>query len=237
MLETAHLTDVVRFILESDDSYYNNPKRLISGFRDLYTGNQSIADDFINVISELSPLIKNGYAGLNDILKVIPANSELTVFAPILKTIYIYHRSSDLSRYELLLQNKYCDTKIKNTEKRIEHNYSIESSIEYFRCSHMREIIYGEIINLEWNCINPLIVSIAAGNVRMDVSKMSSLGISALFDSYDLILLDYVGNILDKKTINIKFRETTYCLNCGQLIWDRNDRFCTICGVKVCYEK
>lgn len=236
MLDTTNLTEVVRFIVESDDSFYKSPKRLIYGVRDLYTGNQLIKEDFISLIKLITPLLNEGYLRIKDIVNILQQNSKRDIFFPILKDVYVNHDCKELCSYEHHLQAAYTNKTSLLRNRNRDCNHSIQSSIVYFRTEYTKKFIYGEIIKIEWECVNPVIIILSAGKQAMDVSGLSSLCISALYDSYELLIQDLDGTVIDKKSLIIEYKTIFYCINCGCMIRDSEDIYCTHCGVRVYHD-
>ena len=233
MLDTSKLTEVVRFLLESDDSFYENPERLIYGFKDLYTGNQSIYEDFVASISALSSI--DDSVSVTVINNLISRQSKYAVFAPILKCIFVNGNCLNIWRYEQSIQDAYNTSKIKHNRRNRNNSCDsgTKSSIKYFRSNQEKEVLFGDIITFEWMCVNPIVVLLQAGGQRMEVSGLTSLCLKALFDCYDLILQDLKGNILASQKVYIDYRKVTYCINCGQIIYDYTDTYCTECGMRI----
>lgn len=236
MIDTTKLTEVVRFILESDDSFYNSPRCLIYSFKDIFTGDPQIKEDFIKALKTLSPFINNGNIQVKEIINILSFDEKNTVFLPVLKCIYVRHNCIGIVEYEQSIQTYYAGSHSDLGHRLRQHDYSLRSSIVSFKITPERELLYGEKIKLEWECINPVIISLYAGNQKMDVSGLSCIFVSALFDCYELYIEDLVGNILDQKKLQINYRKVSYCINCGQMIYDYRDRYCVRCGMKICYE-
>lgn len=230
MLNSKHLTKVIRFLIESDDSFYNQPNRFISAVRDLYDGNIIILDDFVELIKYLSSDLYGNNIRFATLRAAVQRCNKNIFFLDFLKCLFLDKNIDALCLLESSLQSIYSS---KKSSDDIKYDNSTTSSITSFFISNDRSIEYGGVIKLEWECINPFQIILKAGEEEMDVSGLSAMLISSQYDSYELFLYDASKKVIDTKRIDIRYRENAFCIKCGTLVLDEEDKFCTNCGFKL----
>lgn len=229
------ITDVIRFIAESDKSiFYNFPK--FQGYiKDYYNGNRFVADDFIKILDVLHDKIENSVVSTNDIanIKLDGANAgeRKKIQSNLLTAIYINKEVRQLKNIESHIASIYGESvEYENPKESTTPNSTIIS----FNGSDDHIVEYGQLITFVWECENPYQLCLSNGHESMDVTHIDSITLSVMFDCYELILYNEEGKILDKKTINIQYKMNAYCINCGNIYFDASaDNYCTKCGVKV----
>ena len=232
---TCHITEVIRFIFESDASVFYNPLKFQGIIRDYYIGNKLVADDFIDVLSSLSKKIENSSIKTKDITNIafagINGREKKNIFSELLMAIYVnndFKWSRDIESYIAATygeSSEYDKPKESNTSN---------SLILSFGGDGIHNIEYGQVVTLVWECENPYRLCLSNGHESMDVTYLDSIVLSMVSDCYELILYDEEGKVLDKKTIKLQYKRKVYCINCGNLFSDPFvDNFCTRCGVRI----
>lgn len=230
-----HITDVIRFIFEFDESIFYNPLRFQGFIRDYYIGNKLVADDFIKVLNALCNKIENSVISRQDIVNLniegINAGEKVKIQFKLFTAIYINKDVRQLRNIESYIAIIYGESvKFDNLIESNTHNSTIIS----FSGGDEHIVEYGQLITFVWECENPYRLCLSNGYESMDVTHLDSIVLSVMFDCYELILYNEEGKIADRKTINIQYKKNVYCINCGNLIFDSfADNFCTKCGVRI----
>lgn len=229
-----HITDVIQFISEFDNSIFYDPLKFQGFIRDYYIGNRFVADDFINVLNDLRNKIENSVISAQDIasLKLEGTNSgeKKKIQFKLFTAIYINKDVRQLRNIESHIATIYGEP--------VEYDTPIESNtpnspIISFSGGDEHVVKYGQLITFVWECKNPYRLCLSNGHESMDVTHLDSIILSVMFDYYELILYNKEGKIMDKKTINIQYKNA-YCINCGNIYFDAfTDNYCTKCGARI----
>lgn len=232
---STSLPNVLKSICDFDVSIKYDPIRFIGFIKDLYCGNNLVADDFISVLIEFESIIREQSISSKDLSRInIKGQNSVkrcSVQSELLKNIYLNKRPINVNNLDKLVSNAYEKTIPKTQSK--SYNRDITSSILSFKASSVDSIEYGRIITLTWKCSNPYRVTLFNGNEYMDVTNIDTIQVSAMFDRYVLSLYDKNGKIIDEKEITLQFRKNSFCINCGTLIYHEGDKFCTHCGCRL----
>lgn len=227
---------VIRDICGHDSSIKYNTLLFVGYVRDLYTGKNQIVTDFVEVLNLLSDYISTKSLTYNHLslikLKGNDSFGRQQVQSELIKCLYIESQDINTAKLESIIESVYKkgdSTHINNYKK------DQKSYIDNFSISSIAPIEYGKIIILTWKCHNPYKLYLYNGLDYMDVTSIDSIQVSALCDKYTLILYDNKDNIIDKKEINVSIRKDAYCINCGWLIYETNDKYCCHCGCKLDY--
>lgn len=237
---SCHITDVIRFISELDNSIFYNPLMFQGYIRDYYIGNKYVADDFIIWLNSLQNKIENSIISIQDIesvrLEGINASKKNKLQSKLFSSIYIDKDLRRIGNLETYIATIYGEP-IGYDNKTIVNN-TPNSLIISFSGGDEQIVEYGKLINFVWECNNPYRLCLSNGHENMDVTHIDSILISAIFDYYELILYNDEGKILDKKSVTIQYKNNAYCINCGNMYFDASkDNYCTKCGTKIFHDK
>ena len=236
---STSLPRLLKSIREYDDSIRYEPILFIGFIRDLYVGKKDVLDDFFFLLHELRIQIHNRSINSYDLshinLNGVNRLKRESVQSELLKYVYLNRNSTNLNigKLDELIHDVYGNlTKFKTKS----YNNNKNSSIVFFKSSSLGLIEYGKILTLSWECNNPYRVLLFDGYDYMNVTHISSIQVSIMFDKYELQLYDKKDKIVDKKEISISFRKNAYCMNCGHLICKDGDKYCIHCGFKLYYD-
>lgn len=231
--QSSIFTEVIKSIYRFDHSVLYNPLVFRGFLMDLYCGEGTVLDDFLHILSQLQDKLKDQLLTRKDLqgitLSVENDSERLSVQRELYTLIYINKDLSSLDSIESKLQQIY---KIVPKKSQAKKDSAFASSILLFEADDT-SMNYGEYIKLKWKCNNPYSLMLSNGKQDMNVTMVDSIIVSALFERYTLTLYNNKGEVLDEKSITLRYDEYAYCINCGTKREDHTDIYCTYCGVKL----
>lgn len=230
---STSIVKVVKSIYELDSSIFETPIIFEGYMKDFYWGNSVVIDDFIIILRSLNDSIISHSINsnvINSTCKCLKKTECIAIQSKLFDIIYVSKKYHIIENLEPEIKKAYNLVSTLNEEPKSE--VKAKKIIE-FKASFESEVQYGEIIHLSWVCNNPYQLILSNNTEKMDVTFINDIDLSVTSNIYELLLYDNSGKIIDRSQIIVQYRENSFCICCGTPIYDRADKYCMHCGVKL----
>lgn len=134
--------------------------------------------------------------------------------------------------FNIYVKKNYLLQDVKNERKNINHHVKpYGNQILSFEVNRMT-VVQGDEVQFKWKVVHPFYLTLSDGEISMDISNIESITITAVKETYSLLLFDENHKVIDVKTIRLNLIAPVYCINCGNRFFDESDIYCCNCGVK-----